>query len=86
MAFHQRILHDIANGMSYEDTDEQRQAAWDSAMLLKELNPLMRRLCLKIRNLRRKGSDKYLLSALERKRDVSKKIADASVIFRWSLM
>ena len=86
MAFHQRILHDITNGVSYEDTDEQRQAAWDSAMLLKELNPLMRRLCLKIRNLRRNGSDKYLLNALERKRVLSKKIADATAIFKWSLM
>ncbi len=80
MAFHQRIIE-----TPYEDTDEQRQAVWDAEMLLKDLNPLMRRLCLKIRNLRRNGKDIYLLRALERKRDVRKKIDTARAVLDWSL-
>ena len=81
MAFHQRVME-----FPYEDTDEQRQAVWDAEMLLKDLNPLMRRLCLKIRNLRRTGKDVYLLRALERKRDVRKKIDDARAVLDWSFI
>ena len=80
MAFHQRVME-----VPYEDTDEQRQAVWDAEMLLKDLNPLMRRLCLKVRNLRRNGKDTYLLKALERKRDVRRKIDESRAILDWSL-
>jgi hypothetical protein len=84
MAFHQRILEDIAMYVPYEDTDEQRQAVWDAEMLAKDLRPLYRQLSLRVRRYRKERS-KYLLKTLERKKTVRQKLDRAEDILAWSL-
>jgi hypothetical protein len=84
MAFHQRILEDIAMYVPYEDTDEQRQAVWDAEMLLKDLRPLYRQLSLKVRRYR-KDRSKYLLTTLERRKIVHRRLNQAEDILAWSL-
>ena len=84
MAFHQRILEDIAMYVPYEDTDEQRQAVWDAEMLAKDLRPLYRQLSLRVRRYRKERS-MYLLKTLERKKTVRQKLDRAEDILAWSL-
>lgn len=84
MAFHQRILEDIAMYVPYEDTDEQRQAVWDAEMLLRDLRPLYRQLSLRVRRYRRERSE-YLVKALERKKIVRQKLDRAEDIIAWSM-
>jgi hypothetical protein len=84
MAFHQRILEDIAMYVPYEDTDEQRQAVWDAEMLAKDLRPLYRQLSLRVRRYRKERS-KYLLKTLERKKTVRQKLDREEDILAWSL-
>lgn len=83
MAFHQRIIDDVASYVPYEDTDDQRQAVWDSEMLLKDLRPLYRRLSLVIR--RQRKQKRVNLATLQRRYDVRVKMEQAEDIIAWSL-
>jgi len=84
MAFHKRILEDIALYVPYDDTDEQRQAVWDAEMLLKDLRPLYRQLSIRVRRYRKERS-KHLLKTLERKKNVRQRLDQAEDILAWSL-
>jgi hypothetical protein len=84
MAFHQRIIDEVALCMPYEDTDEQRQAVWDSEMLLKDLKPLYRKFSLKVRRYRQQRSV-YLYDTMKRRQVVRLKMEQAEDIIAWSL-
>ena len=86
MAFHKRIIDDVALYAPYEDTDEQRQAVWDSEMLLKDLKPLYRKISLQVRRQRaNKRLRKYLYDTMMRRQVIRLKMEQAEDIIAWSL-